>query len=259
MPDHNQATTARKLLLPAAALLLLVPLLWLWSELDKEPVPDFAVYAAGNERKQAFFGYFQPLIEQRNREILALRQEILAMQARSSDLTRADRRLLTELADVYRIEDFNPASPASWDLLLRRVDIVPTSLALAQAANESAWGTSRFAREANNFYGQWCFAEGCGLVPKDRGEDMNHEVADFDSPRESVEAYIRNLNRHYAYQDLRRLRQQLRNSGQPITGLALSPGLTSYSERGEEYMQELRNMIRYNNLDKLDEPHLGPE
>ena len=259
-PDLTRQTQVRdRAILPVLAVLLLLSVVWLWPKSGREPAPDFGVYAAGQARKEAFFGYFRPLIEQRNREILELRQEILAMQVRAESLSRSDKRRLRELTDVYRVEDFDPSKGQSWELLLRRVDIVPTSLALAQAANESAWGTSRFAREANNYYGQWCFAEGCGLVPQDRSAGLSHEVADFDSPRDSVAAYIRNLNRHYAYQELRLLREQLRENGQPITGIALTPGLASYSERGEEYMQELRSMIRYNDLDELDQQQLGPE
>ena len=154
------------------------------------------------------------------------------------------------------MENFG-GTPAEWETLLRRVDVVPPSLALAQAANESAWGTSRFARDGNNYFGQWCFEQGCGLVPKRRDEGRAHEVATFSSPVESVERYMANLNTHDAYRPLRERREQLRESEAPITGIQLAAGLEKYSERGEEYIAELRSMIRFNNLGAYDKVQIA--
>jgi len=136
--------------------------------------------------------------------------------------------------------------------LLRRVDIIPSSLALAQAANESAWGTSRFAVEGNNFYGQWCYTEGCGIVPARRIAGENHEVKSFDSVFESVKAYIMNLNTFPNYQKLRDIRQQVRQGGRSIDGISLSEGLDTYSSRGDDYIFELQSMIYSNNLLEFD-------
>jgi len=126
------------------------------------------------------------------------------------------------------------------------------SLALAQAANESAWGTSRFAREGNNYFGQWCFEPGCGLVPENRASGKTHEVARFSSPAESVKAYIENLNSNSAYEALRSQRAKQGESSSPIGGMALSNGLLNYSERGQDYVHDIQGLIQNNQLEKYD-------
>jgi len=224
--------------------------------IGRESAPDFREFEAGDERKQAFFAYFLPLIDERNEELMALRENLLELNAKRNDdvgqLSFFERRHITTLANIYEIKDFSLDDPAGWDTLLRRVDVLPPSLALAQAANESAWGTSRFAREGNNFYGQWCYVKGCGIVPALRDEEAVHEVAGFDSARESVEGYMRNLNYRSAYAQLRSIRESLRDRDEPITGLKVAKGLQAYSERGEAYIEELSLMIRFNDLDEHD-------
>jgi uncharacterized FlgJ-related protein len=133
--------------------------------------------------------------------------------------------------------------------LLQRVDTLPVSLVLAQAAIESGWGTSRFAREGNNLFGQWCFDPGCGLVPAARRTGARHEVAAYASVNDSIDAYLLNINTHSAYRDLRELRARARAEGREPTGLELATGLRSYSERGELYVQDVRSIIRGNGLD----------
>lgn len=221
-------------------------------QLTRVDVPNFSDYPVGQERKDAFFGYVLPLVQERNQEILQTRQELQSWCQQAGDLSSGQKRELQKLAKQYRMEGFDPSQEAQWNALLARVDVVPPSLALAQAANESAWGTSHFARTAYNYYGQWCFEKGCGVVPKSRDTGKSHEVARFDSPKESVEAYMQNLNSHPAYAQLRQIRKNLRQSDQPITGVALAAGLGRYSERGDEYIKELRSMIRYNELDEYD-------
>ena len=130
--------------------------------------------------------------------------------------------------------------------LINKVDIIPEALVLVQAANESAWGTSRFAQQGYNFFGLWCFRAGCGFVPKNRNHGAVHEVAKFSQLAEATYTYMRNLNRHPAYQNFREIRSQLRTEQKPITGLALSQGLEKYSERGQDYIEELQQMIRFN-------------
>lgn len=225
----------------------------LWPVAPVPPAPDFTVYEDIEERKGVFFDYFLPLVELRNEEILDLRAELQRLRGQADSLSDRQQRRVERVAADYGLEDFDIAAEEGWNTLLRRIDVVPPSLALAQAANESAWGTSRFAREANNYYGHWCFVAGCGLIPDSRPEGANHEVAAFDSAQHSVERYIRNLNSHEAYTQLRLKREQLRDDGRPITGLELAEGLGRYSERGDAYIEELRAMIRFNNLDELDE------
>ncbi len=231
----------------AVSAFLIAPLL-----LSKEKTPKFTEYAAGEERKEAFFSHFLPLIQEQNEELLSLREDVLKLSDEREKLSFFGKRKALNLAERYEIEDFTFEDSESWNLLVRRIDIVPPSLALAQAAKESAWGTSRFAREGNNFYGHWCFEEGCGIVPAERNDGAVHEVAGFDSAQESVEKYMHNLNYHPAYKELRSIREGLRKQDQPITGLKVAEGLDSYSERGEVYIDELSSLIRYNNLDQYD-------
>ena len=215
-------------------------------------LPEFREIPAGRERKAAFFGYFLPIVETQNRSILTTRQKLADWYLSRDEISSEDASEINTIAIRYRVHDFDVGSNENWQQLLNRVDVVPPSLALAQAANESAWGTSRFAREALNFFGQWCFKQGCGLVPKKREPGKTHEVAAFDSPQESVKMYIRNLNSNSAYKPLRDVRAQLRQLNKPVTGHALAAGLNRYSERGQEYVSELRSMIEYNKLARYD-------
>lgn len=134
----------------------------------------------------------------------------------------------------------------AWTRLLRRVDVIPVKLVLAQAANESAWGTSRFAREGNNLFGQWCFTKGCGMVPIRRAEGASHEVALFTTPAASVRAYMLNLNSGGAYEHFRKIRIGLKRMNKPQSAIVLAAGLEKYSERGRDYVRSIRDMIRGN-------------
>ena len=214
--------------------------------------PDFTEYEAGEQRKEAFFNYFLPIVEKRNQQIRVIRQELLVWHQTSNDLGWWDRRKLKKLAENYGMESFDISADADWTILLRRVDIVPPSLALAQAANESAWGTSRFAMQGNNYFGQWCYNKGCGIVPGSRDSGRAHEVEVFDSPEESVRRYINNLNSHDAYVPLRLIREDLRAKDKRITGDALVAGLNKYSERGDDYIKELSEMMQFNKLTEYD-------
>ena len=230
-----------------AVLALLVVAAVIWSLFfTREAPPDFSQYPAGIERKDAFFSFFVPIMQQANADILAQRSTI---QKKCSN-DKNDFTAFSNLVEKYRIDESALADGSVCDVLLDHVDIVPVSLALAQAANESAWGTSRFAQEGNNFFGQWCFKKGCGIVPGSRDTGKNHEVATFDSPAASVESYMLNLNRHDAYKPLRDIRSQIRVRQEPVTGIKLTHGLNRYSERGEEYGKELRGMILYNKLNE---------
>jgi len=218
-----------------------------------EPLPNFDLYQDVTEKKAAFFSYLYSRTVLVNSRILLERQHLQALQAKES-LDDADRDWLAAQAERLRVDEDN-GSDEMFRLLLRRLDTVPPSLVLAQAANESAWGTSRFARQGNNLFGQWCFSRGCGLVPLNRPEGASHEVASFRSAYHSVRAYVQNLNRHPGYKALRDLRAAIREKGEHPTGVQLAAGLGSYSERGEEYIREIRSMIRYNNLVWYDQKY----
>lgn len=215
-------------------------------------VPDFTNYQAGAERKKEFFNYFLPLIKEHNTEILKSRSKIIAWSQDIESINWLDHFQLDSVLETYQLDRFDIDNDEDFTILLRRVDTVPVSLALAQAVNESGWGTSRFVREGNNYYGEWCFIEGCGIIPKQRTKGEIHEVAIFNSPEDSIESYLLNLNTHKAYKPLREIRASLRAADKPITGIKLARGLNKYSQRGDDYIDELRSIIRHNNLRQYD-------
>ncbi|MFE8072087.1 glucosaminidase domain-containing protein [Marinobacteraceae bacterium S3BR75-40.1] len=216
-----------------------------------EPLPDFSGYQNVTAKKDAFFQFLFPRIALANQRILILRGKLEEIERKDS-LDDADREWLAQQAERLRV-DAPMGSKSMFEQLDRRLDIVPPSLVLAQAANESAWGTSRFAQQGNNLFGQWCFSPGCGIVPNRRGEDQRHEVASFESPYQSVRGYITNLNRHQSYQSLREKRSLARDQNEFPTGTMLARGLTGYSERGQDYINEIISMMRYNSLEFYDE------
>lgn len=217
------------------------------------PLPDFAAIGDLSRKKQAFFDYLLPLVEANNARVRGIRAELLELLGRieqGQTVGSADWDRVAALARRYRvvIEEDTPLDVALIDRLLRRADVLPASLVLAQAATESAWGTSRFARVANNLFGEWCFTEGCGIVPARRSAGATHEVEEFASIRDSVDSYFRNLNSHPAYRGVRERRLAARRAGEVIRGADLAAGLTRYSERGDAYVDELRAIIRINDL-----------
>jgi Bax protein len=226
-----------------------------------QALPDFTDFSDVKEKKQTFFEFMLPMVSQENQRIQALREQVLLLEKLYRDngeLADNQQQWLMRLAEHYKI-DTEQEDVAMWLKILKlRVDTVPPSLALAQAANESAWGTSRFAVRGNNLFGQWCFRPGCGLVPDERPDGERYEVAKFKGPQQSVNSYIHNLNTNHAYRDLRKMRAQKRQAGEPVTGKFLAAGLTKYSTRGEEYIEELRSMIRVNKLTAFDKPTTKP-
>jgi Bax protein len=210
-------------------------------------MPDFRTYDAGPARKSEFFEFVRPLIAAENQRVRSERErlETIASRAKPSIF---DQWWLDSMAEKYAVDQEELEEEAVIETLLRRVDVVPMSLALAQAAKESGWGTSRFAQDGNNLFGEWCFDAGCGLVPVQRSQGRRHEVEAFDSPRESVVSYLRNLNTHESYQSFRLERARLREVGEDPSGLALVSEISRYSERREAYIDVIRSLIRVNNL-----------
>lgn len=218
-------------------------------------LPDFAAIRDISQKKQTFFDFLQPYVDAKNAEVQHQRLLLLGLiekMAVGYVLNHQEVAFLYSLSSEYEVPTDDVRDPAFLELLLRRVDVIPPSLVLAQAANESAWGTSRFAQEGYNFFGQWCYQQGCGLIPDRRRARDNHEVKSFSSIEEAVNAYFLNINTFPSYQYLRLLRQDLRRNAKPIEGLVLVEGLRSYSERGEDYIRELRSMIRHNDLQDRD-------
>ncbi|MDV5168772.1 glucosaminidase domain-containing protein [Photobacterium rosenbergii] len=213
--------------------------------------PDFSQITDVNQKKAAFFDFLRPAVEHENQRIEKERQfleNIKSSRSAGKSLSSDQLTYADKLADKYKVVLNDQGVTAEWlTTILNRVDVLPESLVLSQAANESGWGTSRFAVEGNNYFGQWCYRKGCGLVPNARNDGANHEVAVFDSPYLSVQAYFMNVNTNHAYQDLRDIRAAQRMSGEIIEGAKLAEGLSRYSERGQAYVDEIQAMIRHNN------------
>ncbi len=185
----------------------------------------------------AFFAYLRPVVEAENQRITNLRRRLVAARQRQSSPPWVGAVAASHGLDW---------TGRDWEELLKRVDITPLLLVLAQSANESNWGQSRFARQGNNMFGQWCFRKGCGLVPNRRESGKQHEVAAFETVNASVRSYLNNINSNRAYGRLRDLRQRARRRGERPTAEDLAAGLEPYSQRGMAYVNDIRAMIHVN-------------
>jgi len=227
--------------------------------------PDFNRYLDSSEKKEAFYNYLLPMIHKANQEVTQERAWLNAMGdllLAGVPLTAKQFQALSRVEKRYDLGGRGRAKIDSEDrsilasarrvgVLIKRVDVVPASLIVAQAAKESGWGTSRFATQGNNFFGIWCFYKGCGLTPLQRTEGFTHEVATFESVEQGVRYYVRTINTHSAYNDLRQLRADARRSDEQSPGELLANGLLRYSERGLAYVREVQSMIRHNNLQRF--------
>ncbi len=217
--------------------------------------PDFAAIKEVKAKKAAFFDYLRPMVVIENQRIRNERAALLNM-AQVEDgqrLTSEQQSYAKRLGKLYKVALENDQVTHSWlKEMLIRVNVLPEALVLSQAANESAWGTSRFAREGNNYFGQWCYSKGCGMVPLQRSAGSSHEVASFSSTQQSVHGYFMNINRNRAYKELRILRQDISKQNVDLeskhAAFLLTQGLLRYSERKEVYVGELQSMIRHNDV-----------
>ncbi len=201
------------------------------------------------QKKKQFFDLIRPAAMEENRQLDKAHARIARLnrdRLQGRSISAKDRTWLLSMVHDYKIEHPNLAHDDTWQQLLERVDIIPLELVLAQAANESAWGTSRFAREGHNYFGQWCYRKGCGLIPKHRQAGATHEVARYASARESVKSYMHNLNSSPAYTQLRKIRAHARKRNRTINAIELAEGLNKYSERGQQYVRSLQILIRSN-------------
>ena len=186
-------------------------------------MPNFGALHNFQRRQQVFVAFLLPLGRNANRAVLWQRQKLQQLYGfwqRHHQLAASKQAWVTQLAKSYGMPDFKDGHHAGWLQLLARVDIVPLSMMLAQAANESAWGTSRFAQQANNLFGRWCFSDGCGLVPARRPQGASYEVKVFATAYASVQDYVRTLNTNRAYAAFRQLRAKMRQRKLPLTGEA---------------------------------------
>ena len=218
------------------------------------PLPNFSSFKNVKEKKEQFFQFMLPKIRLANTKIRVERSSLQDVFDRNKDeliLTGADRKFLGTLKLKYKITEELGALD-SINALLTKIDEVPASLVLAQSANESGWGTSRFAIEARNMFGIWCFREGCGIKPLQRAAGKKYEVAKYETIQASVEAYMLNINSHPAYRELRRIRSEARADNSYLSGMALAEGLETYSARGEQYVKEIKQLIRINKLQRFN-------
>jgi Bax protein len=210
-----------------------------------------------DRRKAVFIKTMLPLILRVNEELRHVRSRIRDLADRLNEggvLTEAERNWLDTQFALHAV------SSGKIDVLLRRVDVIPPSLALAQAAEESGWGTSRFALDGHALFGQRAHPEGRGIVPAAHAEDGGIKVKAFDALMDGVRSYARNLNTHNAYRDFRKLRASMRGKARGPLGfnsMRLAETLERYSERGAAYVETIQSIIRVNNLRQFDGARLS--
>ena len=201
-------------------------------------------------KRELFIKIVLPLILHENEKIIDDRKKLFKILGKNFN-SPGEKVWLNRRFKEYKIKDKDLAE------LKMRMDIIPVSIALAQAANESGWGTSRFALEGNALFGQWTWSEN-GISPKNKDPDQNHKILQFQILKASVRAYKNNLNTHNAYKEFREVRAKLRQSGTNITGLALIKYLKNYAAIGEKYTEIIKGIIEYNSLTDFDNVNLLP-
>lgn len=202
------------------------------------------------ERKRCLISTLLPLALKANEKILQQRAVIEHMKQRVPWITPEERRILDALAEMYLVKP--DTSDQMIDELLSRVDILPASLILAQAAIESGWGTSRFSLEGNNVFGLRTLSA-YGMIPKDKDTDQGFSVSVFDDLQSCIDYYIWTINTHPKYEELRRLRSLC---PRPYDSFSLAQGLRNYSELGDQYVRKVEELISCNGLKDYDEYRL---
>ena len=202
------------------------------------------------KRKEFFIQIVLPLIVKENNNIRIDRKTLFSVINKSNNSV-AEKQWLEKKYKQYGVKSGDLSS------LKVRMDEIPISLAIAQAAKETGWGTSRFAQEGNALFGQWTWS-GEGLKPKDADADKGHKVMKFNVLQASVRAYQRNLNTHRTYREFRKARAELRDLNKPLDSLELSKYLNKYAETGNQYVEVLQKIIKQNNLKDFDDAKLLP-
>ena len=194
-------------------------------------------------KKETFLQIVLPLVVAENEKIETDRNYLLKV-IRDNDSSEKLQWLKRKFKE-YKVKD------GDINELIEKVDIVPISIALAQAAKESGWGTSRFALEGNAIFGQWTW-DGVGIEPLDKSDDQGHKILKFPILRASVKAYITNLNTHPSYKNFREKRLMLRQSNKALSGIDLIHELENYAETGKEYTRILEQIIEQNDLQEFE-------
>jgi len=202
------------------------------------------------KKRELFIKIILPLILDENEKITENRKKLFKILSKNFN-TAGERVWLKKRFKEYKITDQDTAK------LKIRMDIVPVSIAIAQAANESGWGTSRFALEGNALFGQWTWSKK-GISPKNKDPDQSHKILQFQILKASVRAYKNNLNTHNAYKEFREARAKLRQTSVSINGLELVKYLKNYASIGEKYVQILESLIKNNSLMDFDKAKMLP-
>ena len=195
------------------------------------------------EKKDTFIQILLPLVVAENEKIKEDRKYLLKILKKNE--SSESKKWLNKKYKAYKVSNKNINE------LIEKIDIIPTSIALAQAAKESGWGTSRFALEGNAIYGQWTW-NGDGIEPLEKTKDQRHKILKFPLLRASVKAYISNLNSHRGYKKFRVKRLELRKQNKKLVGLDLIHELDNYAQTGKEYTKILEKIIEQNDLDELE-------
>ena len=205
---------------------------------------------SSKERKNLFIQIILPLILEENKNIKLDRLKLFSIINKSNN-SELEKKWLKKKYKQYGVPDNDLSS------LKIRMDVIPTSLALAQAAKETGWGTSRFAQEGNALFGQWTWS-GEGLKPKDSEKSEGHKVMKFNVLQASVRAYNRNLNTHKSYKNFRKARAEMRDNNLELDSLKLAEYLDKYAETGQKYVEVLKQIIEQNNFKDFDDVRLMP-
>ena len=202
------------------------------------------------KRKDLFIQIILPLVIKENNNIRLDRKKLFSILNKSKN-TKAQKVWLNSKFKQYGVINKDLST------LKIRMDEIPASMAIAQAAKETGWGTSRFAQEGNALFGQWTWS-GEGIKPSDADDDTTHKVMKFKVLQASVRAYLRNLNTHSSYKEFRSARAELRDGGKKLDSITLSEFLDKYAETGKEYVRVLQQIIKQNNLTDFDDAKLLP-
>ncbi|AKL98528.1 glucosaminidase domain-containing protein [Endomicrobium proavitum] len=196
-------------------------------------------------RKKIFIQAVLPVALAVNREIMSKREKLILLSKKSS-LSSSDERWISEVKDEYGGQSL------SLEELIKRVDVIPASLVLAQGAHETAWGSSRFLVEGNALFGEWVW-DSSGIIPLGRPEGQNYSIKSFASIYDCARSYADKLNRLDAYAKFRTLRANLRAENAPLSGTVLAEGLENYSGEGKAYINKIKSQIAENGLSDFDE------
>jgi len=207
-----------------------------------------------SERKKQFLKQILPLIITENEKIQSKRDKLISFQDKLNNgqtISADSKQWVKTLAKKYRVKGDLFKNNHLQEELLKRVDVIVPAMALAQAANESAWGSSRFSRQGNNLFGIWTYNPDIGIKPLRREPGKKHFVRKFTSFQESVSVYMHTLNTHAAYKKLREIRYEAVSKGEKLSGYDLARGLEKYSSKGQEYIKMIHLMMAKNDLEKI--------